>query len=103
MLCPDFSDATGTPLSPRLDLSDQLMPDMTGTELCALVRDAMPQTHRMLLSGYIDQQAAEHALQCGAVSQVLSKPWDDSHLREIVRAAFDDDKATALSAEPALS
>lgn len=74
---------------PQVIISDQSMAGMTGTELCGLVRDTRPNTRRVLLSAYIDQHSVEHAVRCGAVSQVLSKPWNNSHLREVVRAAFD--------------
>lgn len=83
---------------PQVMISDQSMADMTGTELCTLVRDTRPQTRRVLLSAHIDQHSAEHALSCGAVSQVLSKPWNDSQLREIVRAAFNQNSGAPSAA-----
>ena len=69
-------------------LSDQRMPDMSGTEFLARVRDLYPDTVRLALSGYTDLETISQAVNQGAAYRFLIKPWDDADLREHVRAAF---------------
>lgn len=69
-------------------MSDQRMPDMSGTEFLARVRDLYPDTVRLALSGYTDVDTISQAINQGAVYRFLLKPWDDADLREHVRAAF---------------
>lgn len=69
-------------------LSDQRMPDMNGTEFLGRVKMLYPYTIRLVLSGYIDIDTVTEAINHGAVYRYLTKPWDDEHLREHIRQAF---------------
>ncbi|HEY4559413.1 MAG TPA: EAL domain-containing protein [Lysobacter sp.] len=69
-------------------VSDQRMPDMSGTEFLGRVRDLYPDTVRMVLSGYTDLATITDAINHGAIYRFLTKPWDDDELREHIRAAF---------------
>ncbi|GAB6196883.1 EAL domain-containing protein [Lysobacter xanthus] len=69
-------------------VSDQRMPDMSGTEFLARVRDLYPDTVRMVLSGYTDLATITEAINHGAIYRFLTKPWNDDELREHVREAF---------------
>jgi len=67
-----------------LVISDQRMPDMTGSELLAEINNAKPQTLRVLLTGYADINAAIDAINKGAIHKYVEKPWDDEDLLELV-------------------
>jgi diguanylate cyclase (GGDEF)-like protein/PAS domain S-box-containing protein len=69
-------------------LSDQRMPDMSGTEFFARVRQLYPDTIRIVLTGYTDLDSVTGAINRGAIYKFLTKPWDDDQLREQVREAF---------------
>lgn len=69
-------------------VSDQRMPDMSGTEFLARVRDLYPDTMRMVLSGYTDLATITEAINRGAIYRFLTKPWNDEELREHIQAAF---------------
>ncbi|MEO7014870.1 MAG: EAL domain-containing protein, partial [Dokdonella sp.] len=69
-------------------ISDQRMPQMSGTEFLETVRQMYPDTIRMILSGYTDLQVVTESVNRGAVSKFLTKPWDDDQLRGHVREAF---------------
>ncbi len=69
-------------------LSDQRMPDMSGTEFLGRVRDLYPDTVRMILSGYTDLATITDAVNQGAIYRFLTKPWNDDELREHIQAAF---------------
>lgn len=69
-------------------ISDQRMPEMSGTELLDTVRQMYPNTIRMILSGYTDLDVVTDSVNRGAVFKFLTKPWDDDRLREHVRDAF---------------
>ncbi|MEO5561194.1 MAG: EAL domain-containing protein, partial [Dokdonella sp.] len=69
-------------------ISDQRMPQMSGTEFLETVRQMYPDTIRMILSGYTDLQVVTESVNRGAVSKFLTKPWDDDQLRQHVRDAF---------------
>lgn len=69
-------------------VSDQRMPEMTGTEFLGRVRDLYPDTVRMVLSGYTDLATVTDAINRGAIYRFLTKPWNDEELREHIRDAF---------------
>lgn len=69
-------------------LSDQRMPDMTGTEFFARVRQLYPDTIRIVLTGYADLDSVTGAINRGAIYKFLTKPWDDDQLREQIREGF---------------
>lgn len=69
-------------------LSDQRMPDMSGTEFLARVHQLYPQTIRLVLTGYTDLDTVTEAVNRGAISKFLTKPWDDDQLRSQIREAF---------------
>ena len=67
-------------------LSDEIMPGMAGTELLAHIRDAYPETIRMMLTGTDKVERAERAMREGAVFRFFHKPFDPM---EIGRAIYD--------------
>ena len=69
-------------------MSDQRMPQMSGTEFLHRVRELHPDTIRMVLSGYADLQSITDAINKGAIWRFLTKPWEDDALRQLVREAF---------------
>ncbi|MFN3580633.1 MAG: EAL domain-containing protein [Pseudomonas sp.] len=69
-------------------ISDQRMPEMTGTEFLSRVKDIYPDTIRMVLSGYTDLKSVTEAINRGAIYKFMTKPWDDVELRETVSMAF---------------
>lgn len=69
-------------------LSDQRMPGMTGVQFLHEAQRLYPDTVRMTLSGFTDLQSIIDAVNEGAISKFLTKPWDDERLRAHVAEAF---------------
>ncbi len=69
-------------------VSDQRMPQMSGTEFLSQVKTMYPDTVRLVLSGYTDLRSVTDAINRGAIYKFLTKPWQDDSLREEIRAAF---------------
>jgi diguanylate cyclase (GGDEF)-like protein len=69
-------------------ISDQRMPELSGTEFLSRVKEMYPQTVRMVLSGYTDITAVTEAINRGAIYKFLTKPWNDAELRMQIRDAF---------------
>ncbi|MCQ8104544.1 EAL domain-containing protein [Methylomonas sp. SURF-2] len=69
-------------------LSDQRMPNMTGTEFLSRVKILHPRTVRIILSGYADLNSITEAINKGEIYKFRTKPWDDDELRNDVREAF---------------
>lgn len=69
-------------------ISDQRMPGMTGTDFLRRVKEAYPETVRIVLSGYTELKSVTDAINEGAIYKFLTKPWDDDHLRANVTEAF---------------
>lgn len=69
-------------------ISDQRMPEMSGTEFLSKVKDIYPDTVRIVLSGYTDLKSVTDAINEGAIYKFLTKPWDDEQIRTHVRQAF---------------
>ena len=56
-------------------LCDQRMPDVTGVEFCAEIRERWPETIRMIISGYTDSEDLINAINEGGIYQFITKPW----------------------------
>lgn len=69
-------------------VSDQRMPEMTGTEFFSRVKEMYPTTVRLILSGYTDLRSVTEAINRGAIYKFLTKPWDDQELRDEIAQAF---------------
>lgn len=70
-------------------LSDQRMPEMSGSEFLSQVTVLYPDTVRIMLSGYTDLVSVTDAINRGAIYKFLTKPWEDELLRDNVRQAFE--------------
>jgi response regulator RpfG family c-di-GMP phosphodiesterase len=69
-------------------ISDMRMPEMNGAELLAGIREASPDTTRMLLTGFAEVDAAVAAINDGQVFRFLVKPCPPPLLREACRTAL---------------
>ncbi|MBI4848748.1 MAG: response regulator [Nitrospirae bacterium] len=67
-----------------LIVSDQRMPGMTGSEFLARAKDIMPDTVRILLTGYADINAVADAINKGGAYRYITKPWKDEELLQII-------------------
>lgn len=72
----------------EVELTDQRMPQMTGTELLHRLCVIAPDTVRMVLSGYTDLDTIAQAVNEGDIFMFMTKPWDDDQLRANIRDAF---------------
>jgi response regulator RpfG family c-di-GMP phosphodiesterase len=68
-------------------VSDHKMPQMTGAEFLARVKEKRPDTIRMLLTGQADLEAVQRAVNGGEIFRFFLKPWKDDDLRAAVRQA----------------
>ena len=68
-------------------VSDQRMPNMTGTELLSKARLASPNTVRILLTGYSDLAAIVGSVNEGEVYRFASKPWNTQDIRATLAEA----------------
>jgi len=66
-------------------VADFMMPDLDGVEFLREVRANWPQTSRILLTGYADVQNAIRAINEVGLYYYLEKPWDNEHLKLVVR------------------
>ncbi len=64
----------GTPIA--LFMSDERMPQMTGTQVLTEVRQLYPSAGRVLLTAYSDTDAAIKGINEAALDHYLLKPWD---------------------------
>ena len=68
-----------------LVISDYFMPQMDGITFLGKVRDLRPETTRILLTGYSDKENAIKAINEVGLFQYIEKPWDNDHLRIVLR------------------
>lgn len=78
-------------------VSDQRMPEMTGVELLRQARELSPAAVRILLTGYADLAAIEHAINECEVFRYLMKPCPREQLRETVALAVDTVRGGGLA------
>ncbi len=53
---------------------------MNGIQLLGRIKQAQPETSRVLLTGHADKQSAIQAINQVALFQYLEKPWDNAQL-----------------------
>jgi len=70
-------------------ISDYRMPGMTGVEFLAQVKQKYPDITRIVLSGFSDMEVITTAINQGNIYKFITKPWDDTQLKLIIKEAFE--------------
>ncbi|MCL9781193.1 response regulator [Vibrio sp. S4M6] len=65
-------------------VSDQRMPDMSGSEFLTQVRKFHPQVIRITMSGYADIASVIECINEAHIHHFIPKPWDSEQLKSIV-------------------
>ncbi|EPG64377.1 response regulator [Leptospira wolffii] len=68
-----------------LILSDWLMPGIKGDEFLIQVHRKYPHIQSILITGHVDQAAADRVKREAGTYAVISKPWDLTKLMDAVR------------------
>ncbi len=70
-------------------VTDQRMPEMSGVDLLAAVRERHREAVRILLTGYTEMTVAVDAINRGEIFRLVTKPWNDDELKATIRQALD--------------
>jgi len=68
-------------------ICDQRMPGQSGVEFLAEIREAWPETVRLLITGYTETSAMISAINEAGIHQFLTKPWHPDQLLIATRNA----------------
>ena len=80
-------------------VSDNVMPDMAGTQFLDEAKRIAPDSLRIMLTGHADVLAAVEAINRGEVFKFLTKPWDDNELRNTILHSIDRRRILRLNEE----
>jgi response regulator RpfG family c-di-GMP phosphodiesterase len=72
----------------QIVVSDQRMPEVTGVEFLKMVVEKYPNTKRILLTGYSDQNDTVNAINIGKISKFVNKPWEETKLNAIFQELY---------------
>src|SRR5436853_5485722 len=70
-------------------MTDQRMPEMTGTEFLGRLRQSHPDVVRLLFTAYADIKAVTDAINQGRVYRYIAKPWEPEELQGVLRQAVE--------------
>lgn len=70
-------------------ISDQRMPELTGVELCERLYAIIPDTLRIIVTGYIDVDAIVDAINRAHLYQFVIKPYDRHDFELVVKRAVE--------------
>jgi FixJ family two-component response regulator len=70
-------------------LTDQRMPQMSGVEFLTEVCQRHPTTVRIILTGFTDMDAIIPAINDGHVYAYITKPWEPSQLKQVMKRAVE--------------
>ncbi len=65
-------------------LSDHRMPGMTGIELLSEVGDKYPNTKRIIISEYVNDEIIRNAMKAYNFTGSMGKPWDSEDLKALI-------------------
>jgi len=65
-------------------LCDQRMPDKTGAQFYAEMREQYPEPVRMLITGYADIESVIEAVNRGHIFRYIKKPWTDTDIKSAI-------------------
>lgn len=68
-------------------VSDMKMPEMTGEQLLSEVATLYPETMRLVLSGYSEEEMIMSAINEGRIWGFIHKPWNDADLKQHIEHA----------------
>jgi DNA-binding NtrC family response regulator len=88
-------------LRPDVVISDFRMPEINGAELLSDVQRRLPNSIRLLLSGFAELDVELLAEHIGSVSKFVKKPWKNDELLELI-AELLDERARADHTGPAI-
>lgn len=75
-------------IKPAVVISDQCMPEMKGTDFLEIVKNKLPTSVGIILTGYADLETAIESINKGHVYSFIQKPWNDEDLRKQVQSAI---------------
>lgn len=70
-------------------ISDQRMPNMSGTEFLAALKEKYPDVLRIILSGYTEVDSITESINKGHIYKFLLKPWNDENLKLEIKQALE--------------
>ncbi|MBN1843867.1 MAG: response regulator [Deltaproteobacteria bacterium] len=73
----------------QMVMCDQRMPEMSGTDFLARVKEEYADIIRVILSGYTEVDAITESINKGHVYKFFLKPWNDQSLRLEIKQALD--------------
>lgn len=69
-------------------ITDQQMPDISGTEFLESIANDYPETVRIFLTGFDDISAAVGAINKGQIFRYMTKPWNEAALKATIEDAY---------------
>ncbi|MDG1207056.1 MAG: response regulator [Pseudomonadales bacterium] len=73
-------------------ISDYKMPEMNGFEFFEIAAEITATTPRLLLSGHVDSELLETAINNCNIDSFLNKPWSNDELITLVRSSIKEGK-----------
>lgn len=73
----------------HLVISDHRMPQVSGIEFFAIVKERYPEVLRIILTGYTEVDSITDAINKGDIYKFFLKPWNDQSLKLEIRQALD--------------
>jgi response regulator RpfG family c-di-GMP phosphodiesterase len=73
----------------HLIISDQRMPEMSGTKFLSKVKEKYPDTIRIVLSGYTEVDTITDAINKGNIYKFILKPWTDDNIKNEIRKSLE--------------
>jgi response regulator RpfG family c-di-GMP phosphodiesterase len=70
-------------------ISDQRMPEMSGSEFLRQVNECYPHIIRIILTGYTEVDTITKSINEGHIYKFFLKPWNDQHLTLELRQALE--------------
>ena len=68
----------------QIIITDQRMPQMTGSEFLTLIKDQYPDAIRMILTGYSDVKGIIDGINQGRIYKYITKPWDKAQMTSLL-------------------